>query len=43
MIASILSSYHCFHTRGKSGLWQYDDKKRSQGFNKTKRKYVKKD
>ena len=43
VIASILSSYHCFHTRGKSGLWQYDDKKRSQGFNKTKRKYVKKD
>lgn len=43
VIASILSSYHCYHTRGKSGLWQYDDKKRSQGFNKTKRKYVKKD
>lgn len=43
VIASILSSYHCFHTRGKSGLWQFDVKKRSQGFNKTKRKYVKKD
>jgi len=43
VIASILSSYHCFHTRGKSGLWQFDEKKRSQGFNKTKRKYVKKD
>ena len=43
VIASILSSYHCFHTRGKSGQWQYDVKKRSQGFNKTKRKYVKKD
>lgn len=43
VIASILSSYHCYHTRGKSGLWQYDEKKRSQGFNKTKRKYVKKD
>lgn len=42
LIASILSSYHCFHTRGKSGLWQYDEKKRSQGFNKTKRKYIKK-
>ncbi len=42
LVASILSSYHCFHTRGKSGLWQYDEKKRSQGFNKTKRKYVKK-
>lgn len=43
VIASILSSYHCYHTRGKSGLWQFDEKKRSQGFNKTKRKYVKKD
>ncbi len=43
VVASILSSYHCFHTRGKSGLWQFDEKKRSQGFNKTKRKYVKKD
>lgn len=43
VIASILSSYHCFHTRGKSGQWQYDEKKRSQGFNKTKRKYIKKD
>jgi hypothetical protein len=43
VIASILSSYHCYHTRGKSGLWQYDEKKRSQGFNKIKRKYVKKD
>jgi len=42
VIASILSSYHCFHTRGKSGLWQFDEKKRSQGFNKTKRKYIKK-
>ena len=43
VIASILSSYHCFHTRGKSGLWQFDEKKKSQGFNKTKRKYIKKD
>ena len=43
VIASILSSYHCYNTRGKSGLWQFDEKKRSQGFNKTKRKYVKKD
>lgn len=42
LVASILSSYHCFHTRGKTGEWQYDAKKRSQGFNKTKRKYVKK-
>jgi len=42
VVASILSSYHCFHTRGKSDQWLYDEKKRSQGFNKTKRKYVKK-
>lgn len=42
LVASILSSYHCFHTRGKTGEWQYDQKKRSQGFNKAKRKYIKK-
>lgn len=42
LVASILSSYHCFTTRGKTGRWQYDEKKRSQGFNKTKRKYIKK-
>jgi hypothetical protein len=42
LVASILSSYHCFHTRGKTGEWQYDAKKRSQGFNKAKRKYIKK-
>jgi hypothetical protein len=42
LIASLLSSYHCFTTRGKSGVWQYDEKKQSQGFNKTKRKYIKK-
>lgn len=42
LVASILSSYHAFHTRGKTGEWQYDAKKRSQGFNKTKRKYIKK-
>ncbi len=42
VIASILSSYHCFHTRGKSGLWQFDEKKISQGFTKAKKKYIKK-
>ena len=42
LVASILSSYHCFHTRGKTGEWQYDAKKRSQGFNKAKKKYIKK-
>lgn len=43
LIASILSSYHTFHTRGKSNIWQFDSKKESQGFNKAKRKYIKKD
>ena len=43
LVASILSSYHAFTTRGKSGIWQYDAKKASQGFNKTKKKYIKKD
>ncbi|MCE5199987.1 MAG: hypothetical protein ABFD54_18260 [Armatimonadota bacterium] len=43
LVASILSSYHAFHTRGKSDQWLFDEKKASQGFNKTKRKYVKKD
>ncbi len=42
LVASILSSYHCFHVRGKTGEWQYDVKKRTQGFNKTKRKYIRK-
>jgi hypothetical protein len=42
LIASILSSYHYFTMRGKTGRWQYDEKKRSQGFNKSKRKYIKK-
>lgn len=42
VVASILSSYHAFTTKGKTGRWQFDAKKQSQGFNKTKRKYVKK-
>lgn len=43
LVASILSSYHAFHTRGKSDQWLFDEKKASQGFNKTKKKYIKKD
>ncbi|MCX6343768.1 MAG: hypothetical protein NT018_01690 [Armatimonadetes bacterium] len=43
LVASILISYHAFHTRGKSDQWLFDEKKKSQGFNKTKRKYIKKD
>ncbi|MBR4749441.1 MAG: hypothetical protein IK083_07730 [Abditibacteriota bacterium] len=42
LIASILSSYHCFNVKGKSGLWAYDEKKTDQGFNKNKKKYIKK-
>ena len=38
MIASILSEYHCFFQR--SGAWVYDAKKLSQGFDKSKRKYL---
>lgn len=42
LVASILSSYHAFYRAKKSNEWQYDEKKRTQGFNKTKRKYIKK-
>lgn len=40
MVASILSEYHCFFMR--SGTWVYDARKLSQGFDKSKRKYLKK-
>ena len=42
LVASILSSYHCFNVKGKSGLWAYDEKKIDQGFNKNKKKYIRK-
>ncbi|MBO4547836.1 MAG: hypothetical protein J5758_01340, partial [Abditibacteriota bacterium] len=42
LVASILSSYHCFNVKGKSGLWAFDEKKTDQGFNKNKKKYIKK-
>lgn len=42
LVASILSSYHAFYQAKKTNEWQYDEKKRTQGFNKTKRKYIKK-
>ena len=38
MVASILSEYHCFFQR--SGAWVYDAKKLTQGFDKSKRKYL---
>jgi hypothetical protein len=40
MAASILSGYHCYFQRG--GSWVFDAKKLSQGFDKSKRKYLKK-
>lgn len=40
LVASILSAYHCFFQRG--GSWVFDAKKLSQGFDKSKRKYLKK-
>ena len=39
MVASLLSEYHCFFQRG--GTWVYDARKLSQGFDKSKRKYLK--
>ena len=40
MVASLLSGYHCYFQRG--GSWVFDAKKLSQGFDKSKRKYLKK-
>lgn len=40
MTASLVSGYHCFFQRG--GAWVFDAKKLSQGFDKSKRKYLKK-
>lgn len=40
MVASLLSGYHCFFQRG--GAWVFDAKKLTQGFDKSKRKYLKK-
>lgn len=42
MIASVLSSYHCFNHNKKNGKWNLDSKKIDLGFNKTKKKYIKK-
>ena len=38
LAASILSEYHCFFQRG--GAWVFDAKKLTQGFDKSKRKYL---
>jgi hypothetical protein len=42
LVASILSSYHCFHQRAKTTVFVFDEKKVTQGFEKNKRKYVRK-
>jgi hypothetical protein len=42
LIASLLSSYQCFYQRSGSPVWHFDPKKVEQGFDKTKRKFVKK-
>jgi len=38
LVASILSEYHCFFQRG--GAWVFDSKKLTQGFDRSKRKYL---
>jgi hypothetical protein len=42
LIASLLSSYQCFYQRSGSPVWHFDAKKLELGFDKTKRKFVKK-
>ncbi|WP_144241344.1 hypothetical protein [Fimbriimonas ginsengisoli] len=42
LIASLLSSYQCFYQRSGSPVWHFDAKKVELGFDKTKRKFVKK-
>lgn len=39
LVASLLSGYSCF-TRQRSGQWTFDEKKKGQPFQKSKRKYV---
>lgn len=43
LLASLLSSYVCFYQRSGSPVWHYDQKKVDQGFDKTKKKFIKKD
>lgn len=42
LVASLLSSYQCFYQRSGSPVWHFDGKKVDLGFDKTKRKFVKK-
>jgi hypothetical protein len=40
-VASLLAGYHCFFQRNKA--WVYDARKLSQGFDRAKRKYLRKE
>ncbi|MEA2553756.1 MAG: hypothetical protein QOJ65_1932 [Fimbriimonadaceae bacterium] len=42
LVASILSSYQCFYQRSGSPVWHFDPKKVDLGFDKTKKKFIKK-
>ncbi len=42
LIGSLLSSYQCFYQRSGSPVWHFDPKKVEQGFDKTKRKFIRK-
>jgi hypothetical protein len=42
LVASLLSSYQCFYQRSGSPVWHYDAKKVELGFDKTKKKFIKK-
>ncbi|HRJ32228.1 MAG TPA: hypothetical protein PKY51_01550 [Fimbriimonadaceae bacterium] len=40
LIASLLSSYHCYYQRSGSPVWHFDNKKVEQGIDKTKKKFI---
>jgi hypothetical protein len=42
LVASILTGYHCFYQRSGSPLWHFDAKKVQQGFDRAKRRYIRK-
>jgi hypothetical protein len=42
LIASLLSSYQCFYQRSGSPVWHFDSKKVDLGFDKTKKKFIRK-
>ena len=42
LVASLLSSYQCFYQRSGSPVWHFDPKKVELGFDKTKKKFIRK-